>query len=538
MQNIDVLIVGGGPTGVALGLELAAQKIPFRIIDKAPSGRSDKSRSLVVQPRTFELLNRHGIARDLQERGNTADGVTFCVNGKEVVGIEIQEVAGLPNTAFPFQSTISQHDTEIFLDEALAKYGFGVEWEVRVKSITQDADGVTVKLGKNDNTTEETVRAKFVVGCDGKHSIVRDTAGLVFEGDSYPQDFILADTHVKWGKPYNRAYLCFGRGMLVMLPIKDDMVRVVAVRATVTQRQGDPLLEDFQKAFSRMVPGGGTLHDAAWLARFYLHHRGVNRYNNGRLFVAGDAAHVHSPVGAQGMNTGIQDSVNLGWKLAAVLRGERPMSFLDSYDAERRPVGQKLLKTTDKAFKFVSSINPIFVFFRNLILPWILPWVMGDRSRVQNIFNFMAEFDVTYRGSGIVGSAPGLQGCKIQGGDRVLDGKIEGPEGQKYLLGLLDATRHHLLLFSGVGSESATEGTLRRAEAEFLERSPVEVKVHTVFGRKPNGESGYVDVDGILHRELGFQQAAYILVRPDAYAAHVGPLSALDALPNWLKQLH
>ncbi|RYP89591.1 hypothetical protein DL770_004312 [Monosporascus sp. CRB-9-2] len=538
MQSIDVLIVGGGPTGVALGLELAAQKIPFRIIDKAPAGRSDKSRSLVVHPRTLELLNRHGIARDLDARGNTADGVTLCVNGKEVAGIEVQDVARLPNTAFPFQTIISQHDTEIFLDESLAKYGFGVEWEVRVKSIAQDADGVTVKVGKNDDTTEETVRAKFVVGCDGKHSIVRDAAGLVFEGDSYPQDFILADTHLKWGKPNNRAYFCLGRGILAMLPLKDDMVRVVASRATVTQRQGDPLLEDFQKAFSQMVPGSGTLHDATWLARFYLHHRGVNRYNNGRLFVAGDAAHVHSPVGAQGMNTGIQDSVNLGWKLAAVVRGERPMSFLDSYNAERRPVGQRLLKTTDKAFTFMSSVNPIFVFFRNLILPWIMPWVMRDRSRVQNAFNRIAEFDITYRGSGIVGTAPGLQGCKIQGGDRVLDGKIEGPEGQQYLLNLLDATRHHLLLFSGVGSGSATEGTLQRAEAKFLERSPVEVKVHTVFGQKPNGESGYVDVDGILHTEFGFKQAAYILARPDAYAAHVGPLSALDALPNWLKQLH
>ncbi|RYP05525.1 hypothetical protein DL765_009814 [Monosporascus sp. GIB2] len=538
MQSIDVLVVGGGPTGVALGLELAAQKIPFRIIDKAPPVRSDKSRSLIVQPRTLELLNRHGIARDLQERSNTADGVTLCVNGKEVAGIEIQDDARLPNTAFPFQSIISQHDTEIFLDEALARYGFGVEWEVRAKSITQDADGVTVKLGKNDSTTEETVRAKFVVGCDGKHSIVRDAAGLIFEGDSYPQDFVLADTHVTWAKPSNRAYLCLGRGILVMLPLRDDMIRVVASRATVAQREGDPLLEDFQRVFSQLVPGGGTLHDPTWLARFYLHHRGVNRYNNGRLFLAGDAAHVHSPVGAQGMNTGIQDSVNLGWKLAAVLRGERPMSFLDSYNAERRPVGQTLLKTTDRAFKFVSSINPIFVFFRNLILPWIISWLVRDRSRVQNIFSRVAEFSITYRGSGIVGTAPGLQGCKIQGGDRVPDGRIEGPEGQKYLLSLLDATRHHLLLFSGIGSESATEGTLQRAEATFLERSPVEVKVHTVLGQKPNGESGYVDVDGILHREFGFKQAGYILVRPDAYAAHVGPLSALDALPNWLKQLH
>ncbi|OTB04693.1 hypothetical protein M426DRAFT_320559 [Hypoxylon sp. CI-4A] len=534
-NNTDVLIVGGGPTGVVLALELAAQNISFRIIDKALS-RSDKSRALVVQPRTLELLNRHGIARGLQDRGSTTSGARYSVNGKQVAKIDVGEVAALPNTAFPYQKLISQEDTEYFLDECLAKYGHAVERGLEAKAIVQDAEGVTATLSRSGKTEEETIRAKFVVGCDGSRSVVRQAAGLTFEGDSYQQRFILADTHIEWEEPNSDAMMCFGKGVFAVLPLKDGMVRVFASGANVPERDGDPLLQDFQDFFDTMVPVKGTLRDPVWLARFYLHHRGVDRYSNGRLFVAGDAAHVHSPVGGQGMNTGIQDAVNLGWKLAAVIRGERPVSFLESYHAERYPVGQNLLKTTDRVFTFLSSPNPLFVFFRSFILPWILPWALGSTSRIREMFRAMSEFDISYRDSGIVGTAPGLRGSSVRGGDRMLDGKIEGPEGQrKFLLDLADARAYHLFLFSGVGAEAATEGDLQRAETEFLERSSVAAQVHSVFAEKPNGQPGYVDVDGILHKELGFSQPTYVLLRPDSYIGHVGPLLALDDLGTWLK---
>ncbi|KAI1206864.1 FAD binding domain-containing protein [Annulohypoxylon truncatum] len=539
MENTDVLIIGGGPTGVVLALELAAQKIPFRLIDKALA-RSDKSRALVVQPRTLELLSRHGIARDLQERGFTTTGARYCVNGKEVVRIEVGDNAALPNTAFPFQKLISQEDTEYFLDECLEKkYGRKVERGLEAKTVVQDADGVTATFSKVGDTTGETttIRAKYVVGCDGSRSVVRQAAGLTFDGESYQQHFILTDTHIEWEReaPNGEAIMCFGQGVLAVLPLKNGMVRVFASGANVKKREGEPLLEDFQEFFDKMVPVKGKLHDPVWLTRFYLHHRGVNKYSNGRIFVAGDAAHIHSPVGGQGMNTGIQDAVNLGWKLAAVIRGERPASFLDSYHGERYPVGQNLLKSTDRVFNFMSSTNPIFVFIRNLLLPWLLPWLFGKMSRVQEMFKVMSEFDITYRDYGFVGTAPLLRGNNVRGGDRMLDGKIEGPEGQKYLLDLADPTSYHLILLSGFGTEAASEGDLQRAEAIFMEKSPVTVKVHLIFGEKPNGQSGYVDKDATLHKDLGFSQPTYVLLRPDSYIGHVGPLSALGDLINWSK---
>ncbi|KAK7753364.1 hypothetical protein SLS62_004654 [Diatrype stigma] len=614
-STTDVLIVGGGPTGLALGLELAAQggRIRFRIVDKA-LGRSDKSRALVIQPRTLELLNRHrhlhlgnsassgddisntgGIGRSLQSRGNTADGTTIVVSGRAVAGFETRDIAPLPNTAFPLQLIVEQQETERVLDESLAKAtaatetgGVKVEWGVEARSIVRDGDGegVTVTLGKTssrprgngsrggtkgaedeDGVEEgeevEIVHAKFVVGCDGKNSRVRQAAGLTFEGDSYAQDFVLADARVKWNDParnHNRACLCFGHGLLTVIPLgHDDMVRVVAVRASITntsdQKDNDkdktPKLEDFQRYFdSEMLPElGGTLHSATWLARFYLHHRGVDRYldpSSRRLLVAGDAAHVHSPVGGQGMNTGIQDAVNLGWKLGAVLRGERPPRFLDSYDAERTPVGRRLLETTDRAFAWLTWMHPWFLWLRNALLPWVVPRALQDRGRVSRSFWDMSQLGITYYsdrrgggGGGITGTAEGLdKGCRIRGGDRVLDGKIRAPgeEGDKYLLELTDARTHHLLLFSGVDSQAASEGDLQRAEAKFVENSRIPAQVHGIFGEKPNGQSGYVDVDGILHREFGFKKASYILIRPDGYAAHVGPLSALGALVGWFNE--
>ncbi|KAI0883094.1 FAD binding domain-containing protein [Annulohypoxylon maeteangense] len=537
MESTDVLIIGGGPTGVVLALELAAQKIPFRLIDKA-SSRSDKSRALVVQPRTLELLNRHGIARDLQERGFTTSRGRYCVNGKEAARIEVGEDAALPNTAFPFQKLISQEDTEYFLDECLEKkYGRKVERGLEAQTIVQDADGATATFSNVGDSTGETttIRAKYVVGCDGSKSVVRQAAGLTFDGESYEQHFILTDTHVEWETPNKDAIMCFGQGVLAVLPLKNGMVRVFASGANVTEREGGPLLEDFQEFFDKMVPVKGKLHDPTWLTRFYLHHRGVNKYSNGRLFVAGDAAHIHSPVGGQGMNTGIQDAVNLGWKLAAVIRKERPASFIDSYHGERFPVGQNLLRGTDRVFTFMSSTNPIFIFIRNLLLPWLLPLQFGNKSRVREMFRVMAEFDITYRDSGFVGTALGLKGSNVRGGDRMLDGKIEGPEGEKYLLDLADPTSYHLMLFSGVGAEAASEGDLQRAETKFVEESPVAAKVHLIFGEKPNGQSGYVDKDAALHKDLGFSQPTYVLLRPDSYIGHVGPLSALDDLINWLK---
>ncbi|KAH9905856.1 hypothetical protein F4778DRAFT_681677 [Xylariomycetidae sp. FL2044] len=420
MQEVDVLIVGGGPTGMALALELAAQGISYRIINK-DAERSPYSRALAVQPRSLELLHRHGDARSLVASGTTAEAAMICVNGRQIATI----------------STV-----------------------------------------------------------------------------------------------------------MVMLPLKGGMVRLVVSRppsggdkATDDDDENEkPKLEDFEDFMRQVFPGPATLHDPAWITRFHVHHRQVNGYRAGRLFLAGDAAHIHSPADGQGMNTGIQDSVNLGWKLAAVLRGEKPDSFLDSYDEERHKVGARLLRTSDRTFTTVASTNPVFIFFRNLVMPWVVPLVLSYLPGVANkYFETISELRIRYRNSGIVATAAGYDGPR-RGGDRAPDGRIKGPGGEtKWLHELFSPDCHHLVLFSGVGPSAASEGDLLRAESRFLEnRGRTAVKVHTLFNGDHAGETGFVDSDGSLHEQYGFKQAGYALVRPDDYLATIGPLPTVLEAVNWL----
>ncbi|KAI1382002.1 FAD binding domain-containing protein [Hypoxylon crocopeplum] len=532
-QETDVLIVGGGPTGVTLALELAVHGISFRVVDKELQ-RSDKSRALGVQPRTLELLNRHGDVRKLVSQGNLSSGTTFYLNGKKAADVDISGLA--EDTAFPLILIISQCETEEFLDECLAEHGFGVERGLEAKSIVQDSEGVTVTLS-NPNGAEETVRAKYVVGADGAHSSVRRAAkGLTFQGAAYPQDFILCDAHIRNSKiSWDRFSLCMGKGSLAVFPLKDGTCRVVASRMG-PKPEADPTLEDFQTMLSQLHPDSGELYDPTWITQFHLHHRGVNSYRDGRLFVAGDAAHIHSPAGAQGMNTGIQDSINLGWKLAKVIRGEQPDSFLDSYDRERRPIGQHLLETSDKMFTWGCSSNPFFVSFRNVVFTWVLPWFVSSRNRRANIFKFISEFGINYRDSSIVGQASGFSG-PVMGGDRVPDRKIRNNGEERHFLEFLTPDTYHLVLFSGLGEAAATKDAMLEAQSKFSNSHPDKAKLHMVFDEsaKTDGVSGYTDIGNRLHEDLGCSKPSYVYIRPDGYVEHIGRLSGIKGLSEWLK---
>ncbi|KAI0529893.1 FAD binding domain-containing protein [Xylaria digitata] len=532
MPNVDVLIIGGGPTGMTLALELATQGVSFRIIDKATE-RSPYSRALVVQPRTLELFNRHGWngIEDLVAAGKRAGGASMCVAGKKVADIDVDSVK-IPGTKFPFAMTITQNETERWLENALAKHEVKVEMGAEAKNITQDADGVTVTIVTKDGDEEE-VRAKYVVGADGAHSSVRHAAkNLTFDGDAYPQEFICADTFMKSELPGGRVYMCLGNGAFIVLPLKDGRVRLVVSRPNQDTSR-EPKLEDFEEFMQEIFPGGGSLHDPTWVTKFRLHHRGVNSYRDGRLFVAGDAAHIHSPAGGQGMNTGIQDSINLGWKLAAVLRGEKPDSFLDTYHNERHRVGQYLLTSTDRVFTYVTSTNPIYLFLRNNILPWVIPLVASNTSRLQKQFQFISQLRIRYRHSDIVGTAEGFYG-PIKGGDRAPDGKLKSSQGEIWMLDLLSPTNHHLMLFSGSGPDHATEGDFNGSEALFLAGTKTSAKVHLIFNEGQNEDADFVDVDGDLHKAFGFTDAGYVLIRPDGYIAHIGPLTAVEEATRWL----
>lgn len=302
MSTPDVLIVGAGPVGMALAIELSIQGVSFRIVDKAAE-RSDKSRAIGLHARTLEMLNRYGDLpqQELLSKAGRIRGNALWVGGqrfKTFDGSVRAAASGLTSdTQFPGIFIISQVETENFLAARLDEKGVVVESPVAVQSIVQDDSGVSVAL-VTARGEEETVRCKYVVGCDGAHSVVRHSMDVQFEGDVYPQDFILADSEYEWEGPSDKSQVFVGDGVALVFPFKDGSARFVVSRPANVATDAEPTLQDIQDCFDTFLPTDASfpklkLHDAKWVARFHLHHRCATKYRDGRLFVAGDAAHIH-----------------------------------------------------------------------------------------------------------------------------------------------------------------------------------------------------------------------------------------------------
>ncbi|KAE9364576.1 hypothetical protein N431DRAFT_489123 [Stipitochalara longipes BDJ] len=544
MSNVDILIIGAGPTGLTLALELAAQPSPpsIRIIESTPT-RSDKSRAFVLHPRTLELLARHtssspSIIQKCIEKGRFNDAIRFFAKKSFVHELSFDE-GMVRDCQFKNSLMISQADTETAIEEALVRFGVVVERGVKAENVRQDEDGsgITAVLKIIDGEgreREEEVRCKYVVGCDGAHSIVRKASEMKFEGGVYPQDFILADVRMKWEQKTCLSFF-LGNGFLGVFPLADGIIRLIVSRAKDKGKDDEPTLQDFQDAVNEFIPGETEIYDPVWITRFRLHHRIVNCYRKGRCFVAGDAAHIHSPAGGQGMNTGMQDAVNLAWKLASVLRGQSSDALLDTYDKERRKVGLKLLNGTDRAFEMMATSNPVWLYLRNALVPWIVPWAMSNQDMVVARFRFISQLGIRYRESSIVGQASAWKGA-LRGGDRAPDGKLKGSRGEKSVLGLCTGVNFHILLFSGIGDAAVNDERLGEVELNFRKDGNDSVKCHKILNNRVGDGNANVDEDGKVHELYGFKDPGYVLIRPDGYISFLGTLNTMEELNIWVKK--
>jgi 2-polyprenyl-6-methoxyphenol hydroxylase-like FAD-dependent oxidoreductase len=544
--STEILIIGAGPTGLTLALELSIHRIPFRIIDSL-AARSQYSRALAFQPRSLELLAKHGVTEKLISRGRFNEAIRIFVAKKFVYEIDIQNI-GYEDTRIKTPLMISQANTEEIMEEKLNEYGTAaVERGVTLEKLEEDSAGVTALL-RNANGEKEEVKVRYVIGCDGAHSIVRKQASLRFEGGAYEQDFILADVKLEWDGRMCLSFFMGAWGSLLIFPLPSGSARLVVMRSSKSNPEAEPTLADFEEAFKQLVPFPSSLSSPTWLANFHLHHRLASSFRSpsGRIFLAGDAAHIHSPAGGQGMNTGIQDSINLGWKLAAVLRNpgnENNEVLLNSYDKERRKVGENLLKGTDKLFEMMATTSPIYLWLRNLLLPWILPWLLSNRERRANRFRFVSQLGIRYRDSPIVGMATGYEGG-LRGGDRAPDGRLgRGREEEIWVHGLLTGPGFHLLLFSGLG-EGGIREEQKKAVAQLLDGNEGWVRGHRIFrddgneDRNQGEQEAFWDPEGKVHSLYGFKDSAgCVLVRPDGYISYIGPLTAvgLKELREWVK---
>ncbi len=366
LMTASTLIIGAGPVGLMLACELTRYGVPVRIVDKAPQ-RTDKSKAIVLWSRTLELLDRgdRGSA-PFVEAGFKVDGVNIVAADNALVGrVRMDSVA----SPYPYALMLPQSDTERLLEERLQRLGVTVERSTEVMAFRIGANGVEATLRRADGG-EETVQADWLAGCDGAHSIVRHTLAAPFSGETMNSDWILADVHMK-GYPFpdtEVAVYWAREGVLPIFPISPGRYRIIAnIPPSGADQPHDPTLEEIQTIVERRGPKGANLFDPIWLSGFRINSRKVASYRSGRVFLTGDAAHVHSPAGGAGMNTGMQDAFNLAWKLALAIKGTCGEALLDTYSPERSGVGDEVLKNTARLTAIGALRNPIAEELRNIV---------------------------------------------------------------------------------------------------------------------------------------------------------------------------
>jgi 2-polyprenyl-6-methoxyphenol hydroxylase-like FAD-dependent oxidoreductase len=376
--DTDVLIVGAGPTGLALAATLADAGIDHIIVDKLTAGLNT-SRAAVIHAHTLEVLDALGVSEPLMKEGLRLAKFSIRDRDRSLLRLRFDT---LPSP-FSCLLMLSQEKTESILSEALVKAGSAVRWGWMLESLAETPEGVEASLVAEGNT--QTVRARYVVGADGMHSLVRQTAGIGFSGASYEESFVLADVDMEWGHGDDEVMLFFSpAGLVVVAPLPGGRFRVVA---TLDDAPREPGVADIQALLDGRGPthGTGKVLRVHWSSRFRLHHRVADDYRRGRFLLVGDAAHVHSPAGGQGMNTGLVDACVLGRILADVISGREGEDLLDEYGALRRPAAQEVLSLAGRLTRMATMRSAPKRLLRNFALRTLNLLPMARRRFEMNL---------------------------------------------------------------------------------------------------------------------------------------------------------
>lgn len=445
--NIDVLIVGAGPTGLMLGNQLGRRVVRALIVDRNP-GPSIQTKALGVQARTLEIYSHLGIAERALELGARATGANMWVEGRPAARVPLGDI-GRDLSPYPFLLILGQDDNERLLGEALHKWGIDVQWSTELVSLAQTPEHVWATLKQVDGSTRE-IKATWVTGCDGAHSAVRALSGITFPGAPYEHVFFVADTSLTGPMvPGELNVFLFRDGFHLFFPMRGAKHwRLVGIVPQHLRARDDLDFASVIPSIREQVTGTLSFQECRWFSTYRIHHRRAERFRDRRCFLLGDAAHIHSPVGAQGMNTGLQDAYNLAWKLALVVSGRAGATLLDSYEIERVPVAERLLKTTDQAFSLIVSDRWLAGIFRTRLLAKILAFAMTlDRMR-KLAFRTISQIGIHYPRSPLSETQAGFPNGAPQAGDRFpwLRLKLLSNTPAEDLFARLDDTRFNLIV--------------------------------------------------------------------------------------------
>jgi 2-polyprenyl-6-methoxyphenol hydroxylase-like FAD-dependent oxidoreductase len=412
MPECDVLIVGAGPTGLVLALWLTRLGVRVRIIDKALEP-GQTSRALGVQARTLEQYQQLGLAQQCVDQGLVMKALNYWVGGKRQAHFEFGEM-GTGLSPFPYILIFPQEEHERLLIDRLAAVGVSVERGTELLGFDDGANGVTARLRTRSGNA--TCRAAFLAGCDGARSTVREALQIGYPGGTYGHLFYVADVEAEGPQVNGELQLALeNTNFVACFPLKKRThVRLIgAVRPSAERGDRDLTWDDVNREVIDSLQL--TVKSVPWFSTYRVHHRVASAFREGNAFLLGDSAHIHSPVGGQGMNTGIGDASNLAWKLAAVLHREANREILDSYEQERIPFAQRLVHTTDRLFEIVSSEGPLATQLRLHLVPPILNAAFHAPLFPRFLFNTVSQINIAYRDSSLSEGRAG----HVHGGDRL-----------------------------------------------------------------------------------------------------------------------
>ena len=416
-MDTDVLVVGAGPTGLMLANQLVRRGIRTLIIDRH-AGPSLETKAIGVQARTLEIYSQLGIVDRALELGKRGTGGNIWANGQRRARVALND-AGEQVTPYPYLLVLGQDDNERIMGDHLRELGGSVQWNTELTSITQQDDGVTAVLKMPDGS-QRNMLAAWVAGCDGARSAVRESCGITFAGAPYEHVFFVADTELTGSMvPDEVNVYLFRDGFHLLFPMRgENHWRIAGILPPDLRNKPDLKFDAVIPSLQNEAGSGLSIKSCTWFSTYRIHHRSAVRFRDRRCFLLGDAAHIHSPVGAQGMNTGLQDAYNLGWKLALVVQNRAKPEILDSYEQERIPVARALLSGTDRAFRLVVSNTWFAGMLRTKVLASAAAFAV-NRKAVQKIaFRTISQTGIRYPKSFLSKSLVSPPETAPQAGDR------------------------------------------------------------------------------------------------------------------------
>ncbi|HUE83481.1 MAG TPA: FAD-dependent monooxygenase [Pyrinomonadaceae bacterium] len=521
----DVIIIGAGPTGLALACQLSRYGVDFVIVDKN-QGVTAYSKALGVHARTLEIYEQLGLAEKAVSLGTVAGGVRMLESGRVLGEVDLSNVGdGL--SPYPYVLVLEQSKNEQLMYEYLQEHERHVHWKTELEHFSHQPTKVTAHVKKHDGASQ-IIEGEYLVGCDGPRSLVRQELGLSFEGSTFERLFYVADVWIDWKFSHDALHVCLAQnGVVAFFPLPGERRwRIVgAFPEGLDKEEGEILYDEIEARIKEEAELDLDITRVDWFSTYKVHTRHVDRFSSGRCFVAGDAAHIHTPAGGQGMNTGIQDAYNLAWKLALVLKNGANEKILETYNEERLPNAKRLTATTDRMFNLAAGKDWFIGLIRTTVFPPLAKYILSIEAIRKRFFILVSQIGISYRDSWL-SVHQGDNQFEVKAGDRMPYFLVDG----KSIFDRLRSPRFHLITFSEgeSGVEDPTNGNDRDREggAVGLEASYPNLIDREVVPRHPH-----------IAKIFGANGSFNVLLRPDNHIGFISADTSTRLVANYLRRL-